>query len=117
MIIDLSGKTAIVTGSTGGIGLAIAIGLAKAGATTVWIDYNRDIPGTSKAFVLNLAKGASALVWRQLLPMLKFPLYPTGSAVIPWAQLLFGFLRISKRRHHVVIKNILPANAVWKPFG
>lgn len=32
MIIDLSGKTAIVTGSTGGIGLAIAIGLAKAGA-------------------------------------------------------------------------------------
>ena len=32
MIIDLSTKTAIVTGSTGGIGLAIAIGLAKAGA-------------------------------------------------------------------------------------
>lgn len=32
MIIDLSGKTAIVTGSTGGIGLAIATGLAKAGA-------------------------------------------------------------------------------------
>ncbi|PRB82749.1 SDR family NAD(P)-dependent oxidoreductase [Pseudomonas sp. MYb185] len=32
MIIDLSGKTAIVTGSTGGIGLAIATGLARAGA-------------------------------------------------------------------------------------
>ncbi len=32
MIIDLSGKKAIVTGSTGGIGLAIAEGLAKAGA-------------------------------------------------------------------------------------
>lgn len=35
MIIDLSGKTAIVTGSTGGIGLAIARGLANAGATVV----------------------------------------------------------------------------------
>ena len=35
MIIDLSGKTAIVTGSTGGIGLAIAKGLASAGATVV----------------------------------------------------------------------------------
>lgn len=35
MIIDLSGKTAIVTGSTGGIGLAIARGLADAGAVVV----------------------------------------------------------------------------------
>lgn len=32
MKIDLSGKSAIVTGSTGGIGLAIAAGLASAGA-------------------------------------------------------------------------------------
>ncbi|MFZ7096087.1 SDR family NAD(P)-dependent oxidoreductase [Luteimonas dalianensis] len=32
MKIDLSGKSAVVTGSTGGIGLAIATGLAKAGA-------------------------------------------------------------------------------------
>lgn len=35
MNIDLSEKTAIVTGSTGGIGLAIASGLAKAGASVV----------------------------------------------------------------------------------
>ena len=43
MIIDLSGKTAIVTGSTGGIGLAIAEGLAKAGAqvTVVGRDQSR----------------------------------------------------------------------------
>jgi NAD(P)-dependent dehydrogenase (short-subunit alcohol dehydrogenase family) len=35
MRIDLSGKTAIVTGSTGGIGLAIVRGLAECGATVV----------------------------------------------------------------------------------
>ncbi|HEX4648929.1 MAG TPA: SDR family oxidoreductase [Steroidobacteraceae bacterium] len=35
MQIDLSGKAAVVTASTGGIGLAIAAGLAAAGARTV----------------------------------------------------------------------------------
>ena len=35
MKIDLSGKTAIITGSTEGIGFAIAKGLAEAGATVV----------------------------------------------------------------------------------
>lgn len=35
MIIDLSGKSAIVTGATGGIGLAIATGLGRAGARVV----------------------------------------------------------------------------------
>lgn len=37
MKIDLSNTTAVVTGSTGGIGLAIAKGLAGAGAT-VWVN-------------------------------------------------------------------------------
>ena len=35
MIIDLSGKTALVTGSTEGIGFAIARGLADAGASVI----------------------------------------------------------------------------------
>jgi len=91
--------------------------VAVAGATTVYVDENQNVPGTTKAFILNMAAGATAITWRQLLPMLKFDLYPTVSAVIPWAQLLFGYLRISKRRHHVVVKNILPSNATWKPFG
>lgn len=37
MEIDLSGKHAIITGSTGGIGLAIATGLSKAGAVVTLI--------------------------------------------------------------------------------
>lgn len=88
-----------------------------AGATTTYVDLNRDIPGTTKAFILNMSNGGGAISWRQFLPMLKFPLYPTVSATVPWAQLLFGYLRLTKRRHHVVIKNILPNGATWKPFN
>jgi hypothetical protein len=69
--------------------------------------------------MLNMTAGDSAITWRQLLPMMKFPLATTNQAVIPWAQLLFGYLRITKRQHHIVIKNILTnqAKAVWNPFG
>lgn len=91
--------------------------IARAGATTVYTDLNRELPGSTTAYILNLTPGATAINWRQMLPMLKFPLYPTVSAVVPWAQLLFGYLRISKRKHHVVIKNIVPNSAAWKPFA
>ena len=42
MIIDLSDKTAVVTGSTGGIGLAIATGLARAGARVTIVGRSQD---------------------------------------------------------------------------
>ncbi len=35
MRIDLSGRTALITGSTNGIGRAIATGLARAGADVI----------------------------------------------------------------------------------
>lgn len=87
------------------------------GGTTLFVDQNRDIPGTTQAYVLNLTPGATAINWRQLLPMVKFPLFPTNAAVVPWAQLMAGYLRISKRAHHVVIKNVLPTQSAWRPFN
>jgi hypothetical protein len=86
-------------------------------STTVYTDMNFDFPGTTKARVLSMSPGSQAIDWRQLLPMTKFPLYPTSAAVIPWAQLLFGYLRLAKRKQHVLLKNIVPADAPWKPFA
>ena len=39
---DLSGKTAIVTGASGGIGQAVAVALAKAGADVALCGQNKD---------------------------------------------------------------------------
>ena len=48
MIIDLKARKAVVTGSTAGIGRAIAEGLARAGAAVVINGYRCD--GTTRQF-------------------------------------------------------------------
>ena len=42
-MVDLSGKTAIVTGAGRGLGLAMAAGLAKAGASVALVELDRDV--------------------------------------------------------------------------
>lgn len=89
-----------------------------AGATTTFTDINRDIPGTVSVPLLNMAPNADAIGWRQFQPMTKIPL-PFGIGgmpVISWFQFLFGYLRMTKPKHHGYIKNILPSNAKWRPF-
>jgi hypothetical protein len=90
----------------------------KTGATTTYVDINRDIPGTVKAPLLNLGPSADAIGWRQFQPMTKIPLPfgVGGVAVHSWFQFLFGYLRMTKPKHHGYIKNILPSNAQWRPF-
>lgn len=113
----LNGGAVVVGGVDGTSDFREMMKIPRAGATTTFVDQNRDIPGTTKAYVLNMTPGQSAIDWRQLMPMIKFPLYPTNAAVLPWAQLLFGYLRITKRRHHVVLKNVLPVDAKFRPFN
>jgi NAD(P)-dependent dehydrogenase (short-subunit alcohol dehydrogenase family) len=59
MRIDLSGKTAVVSGSTSGIGFAIAKGLAEAGAAVV---LNGRTPAAVEAAVARLRDAAPAAV-------------------------------------------------------
>lgn len=91
--------------------------VAKAGAQTVFVDYNREIPGTTVAYVLNLNPSDHAISWKQFLPMMKIPMAAVRSPIIPWLQMICGYLRITKRRQHVLIKNIVPNSAAWKPFA
>lgn len=91
--------------------------IPRTGASTVYVDLNQDIPGSTRARLLSMSPGGDAIAWRQLLPMTKFQLYATQAATIPWAQLLFGYLRLGKRKQHVLIKNIVTSSQVWRPFG
>lgn len=86
----------------------------KAGATTEYVDLNQNVPGTSKIFCFS--QRDEAIVIRRLLPMTKFPLYPSNTPVIPWAHLLFLALRVGLPNQHTIIKNVLPAAADWQPF-
>lgn len=87
-----------------------------AGVSTVFVDENADIPGTSPVLLMNLQPGDKAITMRRLLPMTMFPLYPTAKAVRPWAQLIFLYLRIAKPKQHAIIKNVLPTRPAWNPF-
>lgn len=91
--------------------------IAKTGATTTFTDINRDIPGTVAVPCLNMNPSSDAIGWRQFQPMTKIPL-PFGIGGVPvnsWFQFLFGYLRMTKPKHHGFIKNVLPKNAVWRP--
>jgi NAD(P)-dependent dehydrogenase (short-subunit alcohol dehydrogenase family) len=59
MKIDLSGKTAIVTGSTAGIGFAIAKGLAESGASVVVNGRARAAVDKAVAALVKAATGAA----------------------------------------------------------
>lgn len=89
-----------------------------AGNTTTYVDLNRDIPGTVSVPLLNMGPNADAIGWRQFQSMTKIPLPfgVGGMPVISWFQFLFGYLRVTKPKHHGYIKNILPSNARWRPF-
>lgn len=58
MHIDLTGKTALVTGSTAGIGHAIAIGLAGCGATVIVNGRTSDSVGKAVAAIATAVPGA-----------------------------------------------------------
>lgn len=79
-------------------------------------DLNLEIPGTTSMYLCSLG-GPAAVSIRQLLPMTRFNLYPSAKAEVPWAQLLFGYVRVTKPEQCAEIRNILPASADFKPFG
>jgi hypothetical protein len=77
------------------------------------VDENLYLPGTSSAYVLTMEDLFDAIEFFQFLPLMKFDLYPTNSAVYPFLMLLFGALALKKPTQHMRIKNIAPDSLGW----
>ena len=74
-----------------------------------FVDLNADLPGCSDGFILTMDGMYDAIEWFQFLPMMKYQLYPTASAVNPFLMLLFGAMALKKPVQHVRVKNICPS--------
>jgi NAD(P)-dependent dehydrogenase (short-subunit alcohol dehydrogenase family) len=101
MDLDLSGKTALVTGSTAGIGRAIAAGLARQGAT-VWVN------GRTQARV-----DASIAAIRKDQPSAKLQGIAADGETADGAAAVFAALP----EVDVLVNNLGGIAGVMKPFG
>jgi len=99
--------------STTDLRYATQVVATDATAPTVITDINTYLPGCSSAYLLTTDPMYNALEWAQFLPMMKFNLYPTASAVYPFLMLLFGGLANKKPVNHVRIANISPPGLNW----
>lgn len=87
--------------------------VAYSASPQTYTDLNANLPATSSAYLLTMEDVFDAIEWFQFLPLMKFDLYPTNSAVYPFLMLLFGALALKKPNQHLRIKNIAPDGLGW----
>jgi hypothetical protein len=88
----------------------IAIGT---GTTTAYVDLNAVLPGTGDIFLPTIDAMYDAIRWDQFLPAMKFDLYPTKSAIIPFLIVMFGTVDVRVPWYHGVIQNVSPSTLGW----
>ncbi len=81
--------------------------------TTVFLDRDDWLPGTGEMVLVSQTGMQATVQFDQFLPLMKFPLYPTKSAIIPFLVLLFGSLDVKVPWYHGFIKNIGYTGMNW----
>lgn len=88
--------------------------IAKAsGATSTFVDYNAVLPGTGDILLLSHDVASPTIQWDQFLPAMKFDLYPTMSAIIPFLIVMFGTPDVKVPWFHGVIRNVSDQGLGW----
>lgn len=76
------------------------------GATTTFVDTNKDLPGTASMIFLSEGRTSPIITFDQLLPVSSIPLFPTASAETPFLVVMYGALQVSAPQFCGFVKNI-----------
>lgn len=75
-------------------------------STTVVNDTDDWLPGTGELLMLSDDPVQPSIQWDQFLPLMRFDLFPTRAAIIPFLLVLFGTADVKVPWFHGVIKNV-----------
>lgn len=82
-------------------------------ATTAFVDYNTVLPGTGDILLLSHDVASPSIQWDSFLPAMKFDLFPTVSAIVPFLIVMFGTPDVKVPWFHGVIRNVSDQGLSW----
>lgn len=87
--------------------------VGSAGPATVYLDQDDELPGTAELIILSHNEMEPSIQWDQFLPLMKFDLYPTKAAIIPFLIILFGAMDVKVPWKQGLVKNIAYTGLDW----
>jgi hypothetical protein len=88
--------------------------VAKAvGATTTVLDRNDWLPGCADLLYLTFDSVQPTVQWDQFLPAMRFDLFPSTSAIIPFLIVLFGTPDVKIPWYNGIVKNVGYSTMGW----
>ncbi len=82
-------------------------------ATTVTNDTNDELPGTGEILLISHDNNMPSIQWDQFLPTMRFDLFPTNAAIIPFLVVNFGTPDVKVPWYQGLIKNVGYVGMDW----
>jgi hypothetical protein len=79
---------------------------ASASGNTVYLDLNKNLPGTASMLFLTETRIQPVFTFGQLLPLSTYPLYPTAKAETPFLILLYASLEVRATEFCGLVENL-----------